>query len=114
MIYAWGYNYVEYTFFCFANQLWKSQLALATFDVHANMLNNNKPLALELLSDNCEIKYSGFVYNFETLKYCYVKSICSIFLKLTAFNKNTRSNSYINFLRDQMSFNVNINFPNID
>ena len=43
-----------------------------------------------------------------------MKSICSIFLKFTAFNKDINSTLQVNFLRDQLSFYVDINFHNID
>ena len=46
--------------------------------------------------------------------YCYAKTTHSISFKLTAFNKYTYSCLYMNFLRDQTSFNGDINLYNID
>ena len=53
-------------------------------------------------------------YNFGTLKYHYAKTICLISLQFTAFNKDSYSYLHMNFLRDQMSSKVGINFNNID
>ena len=44
------------------------------------------------------------------LNCCYMKTTCSITIKFTAFNSDTLSFLNINFLRDQLSFKVTINF----
>ena len=64
--------------------------------------------ALEVSSDNNT--FYCLHYNFETLKYCYVKTVCLIPFKLIAFNNDAISFLNINFLRDQVSFSVPINF----
>ena len=52
-------------------------------------------------------------YDLETLKCHYMKTSCSISFKLTVFNSDTFSFLNVNFLRDQMSFNVVMNLYNI-
>ena len=44
----------------------------------------------------------------------YTKTTCSIFFKLTLFNKVTLRLLNVNFLRDQSSFKVTMNFNNND
>ena len=52
---------------------------------------------LELSSDNKT--FYCLHNNFETLKYCYAKTICLISFKLTEFNNDAFSFLNINFLR---------------
>ena len=68
--------------------------------------------ALELSSD---IKtFYCLHYDSENLKYHYAKTFCLISFKLTEFNSDTLCLLNINFLRDWLSFKVNINHCNID
>ena len=52
-----------------------------------------------------------WLLNFKVLLH---KNYFSISLKLTVFNKDGYSYIHMNFLRDQMSFNVDTNLYNID
>ena len=62
--------------------------------------------ALELSSD---IKKFYCLHYFLTLKYCYAKTTCSISFKHTAVNNDILSFFNINFLRDHLSWKVDIN-----
>ena len=78
---------------------------LSTFDLCVlTACQNNKPF--------CTWTVKTF-YKCEALKHLYTKTICSIYFKLTVFNKDTISTLNINFLRNQMKSYSNINIINI-